>query len=254
MSETDGARCPYCGNPIVIPPGPLAAGQTVQCAACGRPVVVGAAPTVPPPPPFAPAGAAPFAPPMTPLGYSPPAPTNTKKIVLIVLACVVGLGVIVCGCMASILIPSLNRAREQANRVKCASNLRYIGQGIQMYANMYKGELPDTIDKLITKQDMSTESFVCPRSTDTPATGANAQAQAANLTSGGHLSYVYVGKGMNWQAPSSAVLAYEPLSHHADGVNVLFADGHVSWVPAAQARKIIADVQAGTNPPTGPKF
>jgi len=248
MSETGGARCPYCGNPIVIPPGPLAAGQTVQCVSCGRPIVVGAAPTGPVPP------APPFAPPMTPLGYSPPAPTNTKKIVLIVLACVVGLGVLVCGCLASILLPSLNRAREQANRVKCASNLRYIGQGVQMYANMYKGEFPDTIDKLITKQDMSAESFVCPTSTDTPATGANAQAQAANLTAGGHLSYVYVGKGMTWPAPSSAVVAYEPLSHHTDGVNILYADGHVTWVPAAQARKIIADVQAGTNPPTGQRF
>jgi prepilin-type processing-associated H-X9-DG protein len=49
--------------------------------------------------------------------------------------------------LISILLPSLNRAREQANRVKCASNLRQIGQGIQMYANENKGNFPRTYFK-----------------------------------------------------------------------------------------------------------
>lgn len=37
--------------------------------------------------------------------------------------------------LMSILLPSLNRAREHANRVKCASNLRQIGQAMLFYAN-----------------------------------------------------------------------------------------------------------------------
>src|SRR5688500_9202084 len=37
--------------------------------------------------------------------------------------------------LLSILLPSLNRAREQANRIKCASNLRSIAQHGFMYAN-----------------------------------------------------------------------------------------------------------------------
>jgi prepilin-type N-terminal cleavage/methylation domain-containing protein/prepilin-type processing-associated H-X9-DG protein len=44
--------------------------------------------------------------------------------------------------LISILLPSLNRAREQANRIKCASNLRQIGQAIQIYANENKGAFP----------------------------------------------------------------------------------------------------------------
>jgi prepilin-type N-terminal cleavage/methylation domain-containing protein/prepilin-type processing-associated H-X9-DG protein len=46
--------------------------------------------------------------------------------------------------LISILLPSLNRAREQANRIKCASNLKQIGLSIQMYGNENKQAMPRT--------------------------------------------------------------------------------------------------------------
>jgi len=46
--------------------------------------------------------------------------------------------------LISILLPSLNRARETANRVKCASNLRQIGQALLIYSNDAKGPYPRT--------------------------------------------------------------------------------------------------------------
>jgi len=47
--------------------------------------------------------------------------------------------------LISILLPSLNRARETANRVKCASNLRQVGQAILLYSNENKGAYPRTV-------------------------------------------------------------------------------------------------------------
>ena len=49
--------------------------------------------------------------------------------------------------LISILLPSLNRARETANRVKCASNLRQIGQAILLYSNDNRGTYPRTVAK-----------------------------------------------------------------------------------------------------------
>ncbi len=44
--------------------------------------------------------------------------------------------------LISILLPSLNGAREAANRTKCLSNLRQIGMAMFMYTNDNKGYFP----------------------------------------------------------------------------------------------------------------
>src|SRR5439155_4848349 len=64
----------------------------------------------------------------------------------------------------SVLLPSLNRARETANRVKCASNERQIGQAILLYANENKGKYPPDLGALVKTQDIAIECFVCPTS------------------------------------------------------------------------------------------
>src|SRR3990167_7989133 len=44
--------------------------------------------------------------------------------------------------LASILLPSLSKAREKAKQIRCANNLRQIGLAIFMYTNDYDGYLP----------------------------------------------------------------------------------------------------------------
>ncbi len=76
--------------------------------------------------------------------------------------------------LISILLPSLNRARETANKVKCASNLRQIGQAILLYANDNNGSYPRTIMDTtgIPKATWGSPSTVTTPGTPDPFTGA----------------------------------------------------------------------------------
>jgi prepilin-type N-terminal cleavage/methylation domain-containing protein/prepilin-type processing-associated H-X9-DG protein len=59
---------------------------------------------------------------------------------LVELLVVIGIIAVLMG----ILLPVLANAREKANTVKCAANLRSVGQGIMIYAAQYKGALPSS--------------------------------------------------------------------------------------------------------------
>lgn len=151
--------------------------------------------------------------------------------------------------LISVLLPSLNRSRHGPGYLKCSSNLRSIGQAVQMYANENRGLYPPDFGRLLLTQDLTSEMFVCYSTDDVRADGPTMQAVAEKLSAGGHLSYVYTGKGMTLNSPANAVLAYEPPSNHGNGMNVLFADGRVQWIDAVRGRKLMSELEAGHNPP-----
>src|ERR1700685_4285572 len=47
--------------------------------------------------------------------------------------------------LIGILLPALSKARQEANTVKCASNLRSVGQGIALYISTYQGYIPASV-------------------------------------------------------------------------------------------------------------
>ncbi len=153
------------------------------------------------------------------------------------------------GLIFAVMVPTMGMARQTANQVKCASQLKSLGFAVLLYSNENRGAYPDSLEQLYLTQDITPEIFVCPDSSDTKATGATPEAIAKDLTAGGHLSYVYVGKGMTSRVSPATVIAYEPLTNHGHGSNVLFGDGTVTFIRKAQAEPMIKQIEAGQNPP-----
>jgi prepilin-type processing-associated H-X9-DG protein len=163
-----------------------------------------------------------------------------------------------------LVLPTMCGAREPANRVKCASNMKQIGLAAIMYANDHGGRFPDDLDAILTSEDLAPVVMTCPTTADTPATGDTPRAMLEDFHKPGHVSYVYVGKGLTVKSPSDAVVLYEPLSNHTndgmkvwserladrsgDGMNVLFADGHVEWLGNEEGRSILSQAEAGVRP------
>src|SRR5207245_2866626 len=93
------------------------------------------------------------------------------------------------------LIPS-HSAHLYRNEVKCASNLRQLGQACLLYASENGGQYPGRLEDVLRTQDVTPTLFLCPSSSDTPAPGPDPETQASGLTTGGHCSYLYFGRGM----------------------------------------------------------
>ena len=165
--------------------------------------------------------------------------------------------------LISCLLPSTGRARETANRVRCASKLRQIGMFVFLYMHEHRGQFPPSWPAVFEAQDMVAATFTCPSSDHDRATGPTTQAVIASMLAGDHLDYVWVGGGLRSSDVTPAtVLAFDYENHvpkngaKGTGINVLFGDGSVEFVdePAAKAiwAQFIAGVRPIVRPPTGP--
>src|SRR5262249_29702211 len=61
--------------------------------------------------------------------------------------------------LIAILLPALNKARESANRVKCASNLKQIGQSIYMFAGDTQNKYRVPYHMLVTQANCGISNY-----------------------------------------------------------------------------------------------
>ncbi len=144
---------------------------------------------------------------------------------------------------AAIVLPSLNKARETANRVKGASNLRQIAVATMLYSNEHQGDAPPDLGALL-EEDLTVDIFVSPSSnTEIPTAVRNGtQAEKAKWVNE-HSDVVYVKPaGKVTDAPADRPLAYEKFGIHGrDGVNIAYCDGHVEFHASKAAMDLIRE-------------
>lgn len=116
---------------------------------------------------------------------------------------------------ASILLPSLARARELAKRTVSSSNLRGLGMGCHIYANDHDSAFPTDLGQLVQQGVATAKMLHSPRDR-----GPDSET-----------SYVYI-SGQKQSSDVRNVLAYEKVLGD-EGTNVLFVDGHVEWMDVA---------------------
>ena len=177
--------------------------------------------------------------------------------------------------LAAMLLPALARAREQARRSVCISNLKQLGLALKMYSQDYKEFFPlasnaaiddastqSTVENLRLLYDAyisSVDTFTCPSdikknssvgSTD-PLYQKVSYAYARSLSeqvdtetvlmvdrAGENDDGVTAGAGGRWNSGllQGGDMTAGYVNHKNDGVNALYVGGNVSWIPRQRAR------------------
>ena len=189
--------------------------------------------------------------------------------------------------LAAILFPVFARARENARRSSCQSNLKQIALGIKQYVQDYDERfpnlpLPAPADSpgwayAVQPYLKSEQIFQCPSDTAPPAPGADLFTRAgtagfsdyymnANLASsaGAGVSEASVDYSsntvMNGEGTSGSANFQQQKNpsagqaRHLEGANYAYVDGHVKW---SRPEKVLDGTPAtlcgssGTSTPTG---
>ena len=164
--------------------------------------------------------------------------------------------------LSGFLMPAMSSARERANRIQCAANLRSLGQAMYLYANDFRNHLPNgnprltvesydgTNDVLTTFASAYVEHaavFHCPSDLDpVPRQILTADPTLPNSARGsydfysvywmpeyGPLLHQLHCAPLAWDEQGGAETPSQNQNHGTNGGNVVFVDGHVEWQPRA---------------------
>lgn len=188
------------------------------------------------------------------LDYATPRPAMARNNGRWIRVFEVAFGIAAIAFLVAISLPSFQGAGDVPNIIACARNLTEFSQYLNLYSASYAGIYPDSLQTLIllSPEPIPSSLFVCAGS-DAVAAPEISRLELINAITKDpeqSVSYVYAGAGLTRASSPDCVLVYEPLSNHnGDRINVLFLDARVEHWERARAEKLIAELQAGHNPP-----
>ena len=148
------------------------------------------------------------------------------------------------GILAALLLPAIAQARERARRVSCANNLKQMGLGLKMWAADHNEKFPSSIKGIKKYVSNNGKLLYCPSS----GFSATNQMMAAKQDNNAYLYRIRDEDGdkMTEATNPNFVLMADKNgtgtdsvvtdgtkwgnNHGGDGGNILFVDGHVSWL------------------------
>ncbi len=137
---------------------------------------------------------------------------------------------------AAILFPVFARARENARRSSCSSNMKQISLAVLQFSQDHNETLPVGTTMAQWKPQLqpylggksSDQLFICPSHQ-----GAGESYEVNPALSGVALATI----DSPWETP----MFYEPKSDlHLDGSNIAFADGHIKWFREERVQDVLS--------------
>ncbi len=177
--------------------------------------------------------------------------------------------------LAAMLLPALSRAREEARKSVCISNLKQIGLALGMYTQDYDERFPTDNATAASATVVGSfrclvnyakpGMFACPSNSTDSRKNASVSSVSNFNSNGTEISYAYwcgqtqkkgatfsstyalamdqtdKDKDGGWTNPTNADISSNHGSTGTDGLNVLFFDSHAKWLKALS--KQISDTE-----------
>lgn len=140
--------------------------------------------------------------------------------------------------LAGVIAPAIEKGKLNSVRQVCASNERQIGVAIMAYAANHDKQFPPDLGALVA-MEIPAQAFLCPNA-HKPLPGnwdqMNNEDKAGWVNK--NTSYVYLGKGMTLEtANSETIILHDRQNRHeGQGMNLLYGDGSVKFVPVEGAK------------------